>query len=167
MSLAAREVLEHEPEALRICFLAATEHALRKPWHKDSYINSSTGALSLNLIHLFKFDTRPRLVQKHETTRFIYAVNENKSSSLYVTSAIRLDRVIQPGLDHVYMIEDREHNLHGKSWSQCTENRICFLYSDMTRPLLHLHPSSEFLLLSRFSSRSYAPVTIQNGKGVM
>lgn len=82
----------------------ASKASVSKPWDRGSYVNSTTGALAINPIHLFRFSTKPILIRKLETGIFLFAVSDSRSINLYLTSAKRLDQCIEPGVDHMFMI---------------------------------------------------------------
>jgi hypothetical protein len=103
--LGPRRILEHEPDASRVCTLAAIpfEDGVCS-WNQDSFVNTSTGALALNLIHLFEFDVKPELVQLGRQNDHIFKVGESESGRLYMTSRYRLDQNVVPGCDHLFLI---------------------------------------------------------------
>lgn len=92
-----------EPSWVKI-FTMVSKTSPSKPWNRGSYVNAATGALAINPIHLFRFKTKPRLIRKLETGIFLFAVSDSESINIYLTSAVRLDQSIEPGVDHMFMV---------------------------------------------------------------
>lgn len=149
--LALRGILKHEPEASRICALASVRSGnWGSLWHENSYVNASTGALALNLIHLFRFDKRPRLVQMDQESDHIYVVDESESDRLYMTSQLRLDEIVQPGLDHMFLISGAERTLSGVDYNEHTGNRILYLILRPTADVTGSSPRFRLLTAETF-----------------
>lgn len=94
-------------------FAASSRSGIPQFWSKESYINIFTGGLTINLIHLFIFKEQPRMVQRHERYGFLYSIcgtTQQQPMALYAFSPIRLDELICPCKDCLFMLDGGNSN---------------------------------------------------------
>jgi len=126
--LALRRILEFDPKASRIRTLAPVKSNDRVcSWNQDSFVNASTGAMTLNLIHLFEFDDKPESMQLGQQNDHIFKVNESQSGRLYLTSRLRLDENIVPGRDHLFLLAGIDSTSDGENHNGLIENPYLYL----------------------------------------
>ncbi|KAK4208167.1 heterokaryon incompatibility protein-domain-containing protein [Rhypophila decipiens] len=68
-------------------------------WNDDIAVCTDTGALSLNLTHVCKIPTQP--IPQASRTRYRIP---GRSRDIYLVSDHPLDRIVQPGHDHVFVL---------------------------------------------------------------
>jgi hypothetical protein len=71
-------------------------------WNDGASINDSTGALRINLIHIFRIDSQPKLLDRFNKLR-VFKIG----SAYVVTTHTRptLESVIIPGKDHLFLLD--------------------------------------------------------------
>jgi hypothetical protein len=77
------------------------------PWYLSTTIDSSTGALSINLIHLLEFQSSPRKTENvgsmNDWHQFIIP---GRDASLVLSSNLPLDKLVIPTRDHLFCLND-------------------------------------------------------------
>lgn len=80
-------------------------------WSQESYVDANTDSLVLKMVHLHCFDEYPRFLQIHESAGHLFmfantfSMQHPQQDALYLTSILRLDEVIHPHEDHLFMID--------------------------------------------------------------
>jgi hypothetical protein len=79
-------------------------------WHQSASVDSSTASLSINLIHLLQFRSRPKL--RGESDKFHrFEIESGESSISLRTAKVPLDKMVTPEPTHLFILKDR--NAHG------------------------------------------------------
>ncbi|KAF3041676.1 hypothetical protein E8E12_003783 [Didymella heteroderae] len=131
-----------EEDSTRIyTFAASLLDPRTMTWHQEAYIRATTGALSINLVHLLKFDKEPTLVHSHQKYGCFFTLLDNHqevSDCLYMTSNHRLDQSIQPESDHLFMLDGGTWDHEIKDRKTLTNNNLMFLVLRADRPDLRV-----------------------------
>lgn len=86
------------------------------PWLQNSHVNRLTGGLVLDLVHLFTFEEKPRLLSQQKHLGFLFSIqgtSSHQSMALYMFSPVRLDELIRPHQDRLFMMEGGRHESVG------------------------------------------------------
>jgi hypothetical protein len=76
-----------------------------RPWYRGATINTDTGVLSINLIHLLRLTENPLFVKALGPLK-IFEVHPRTLCSLFmVIDKFDLKEHIRPGLDHVFILD--------------------------------------------------------------
>ncbi|KAF5009247.1 hypothetical protein FDECE_4540 [Fusarium decemcellulare] len=76
---------------------------LERPWYHGATIDAVTGALSTNLVHLHAFRSSPIQVADSDSLRFFKV--ESTPVPVYLSAEIALDKHVQPGRDHLFILD--------------------------------------------------------------
>ncbi|KAF3036618.1 hypothetical protein E8E11_004057 [Didymella keratinophila] len=131
-----------EEDDVRVyCLAASLLDPRTTTWHREAYIRATTGALSINLVHLLKFDKLPRLVRNHQKYGWFYSLldaYQEAPDCLYMASSCRLDQIIQPGSDHLFMLDGGTWKYGIKDKKSLTKNNVMFLVLRANQPDLRI-----------------------------
>ncbi|UPL03540.1 hypothetical protein LCI18_014474 [Fusarium solani-melongenae] len=72
-------------------------------WHRDATVDAVTGTLSINLIHLLRFRSTPRMVSRSGGLSLFLV--QGKSATMCLISNARLDKYVMPGRDHLFILD--------------------------------------------------------------
>lgn len=77
------------------------------PWYLGTTVDSSTGALSINLIHLLEFKNSPRKMEDGEIMKgwHLFTI-PGRHTNLVLSSNLPLDELIVPTRDHLFCLND-------------------------------------------------------------
>ncbi|KAL6362844.1 hypothetical protein LRP88_04157 [Fusarium phalaenopsidis] len=78
----------------------------RQPWHRNATIDSATGNLKINLIHLIGFSSKPITVGKDEVMSIFEVEAIGVDASMYLVTDVPLNQLIEPGKDHLFLLDD-------------------------------------------------------------
>ncbi|KAF5562816.1 heterokaryon incompatibility het-6 [Fusarium phyllophilum] len=82
-------------------------HQEGTPWYLGATVDSSTGALCINLIHLLEFQSSPRKMKDVEFTKGWHPFSiSGRHSNLVFSSNLPLDKLIVPTRDHLFCLND-------------------------------------------------------------
>ncbi|KAF5712829.1 heterokaryon incompatibility het-6 [Fusarium mundagurra] len=77
------------------------------PWYLGTTVDSSTGALSIDLIHLLEFESSPRKMEDVELIKGWHPFTvSGRHSNLVLSSNIPLDELIVPFRDHLFCLNE-------------------------------------------------------------
>ncbi|KAJ4192954.1 hypothetical protein NW767_010484 [Fusarium falciforme] len=77
---------------------------VERPWYLDAKIDSATGTLGINLIHLLSFPSSPKFVQELGGL-WLFKV-KGPTVSMYLTANFPLHQHVKPGIDHIYVLDE-------------------------------------------------------------
>jgi hypothetical protein len=80
-------------------------------WCHDASIDSSTGSLSINLIHLLQFRSRPKLLYKYSGVFCKFEIQSGTSSIFLLTANNDLGEMVMLESTHLFMLKGQ--NDHG------------------------------------------------------
>ncbi|KAK3319109.1 heterokaryon incompatibility protein-domain-containing protein [Apodospora peruviana] len=110
-------------------------------WNDEIAVCTDTGALSLNLTHICKIPTQPI----PDTSRKRYGIT-GRHQNIYLVSDHALDRIVQPGHDHIFVLAYKNKPKPSK-----IANPIHRLFREKDPPL-----GSSFYLVLRETERTGA-----------
>ncbi|KAF5626154.1 hypothetical protein F52700_8871 [Fusarium sp. NRRL 52700] len=92
------------------------------PWYLGTTIDSSTGALSINLIHLLEFQSSPRKMENVEFVQdwHLFTIS-GRHSNLVLSSNLPLEELIVPTRDHLFCLNANNSSPIFLVMSLCTD----------------------------------------------
>ncbi|KAG4285982.1 hypothetical protein FPRO06_07242 [Fusarium proliferatum] len=77
------------------------------PWYLGTTVDSSTGALSISLIHLFEFQKSPKKMEdvRSDNGWHLFTIS-SRHSTLVLSSNFPLNELIVPTRDHLFCLDD-------------------------------------------------------------
>ncbi|KAF4452156.1 heterokaryon incompatibility HET-6 [Fusarium albosuccineum] len=76
---------------------------IEQPWNQGATIDTATGALSINLVHLHAFHSSPVQVADSDELRFFKV--QSTPVSMFLSAETALDKHVQPGRDHLFILD--------------------------------------------------------------